>query len=146
MPDAEFVVYGVSDDQWERSPWPGKNAPANNHTGGGADVSEAVELGSFMIPQGIYSGEVGVEGDSLAKFLLQEKNGDGMVTFLVVRRTGEIRRGGGLVHAFASNVIPMLPHRLCGLRWPSDRKLSRMLECSAFFAQFFPFTHSVNYK
>jgi len=102
VPDAEFVVYGVRDDEWERSSLAWETAPANNHTGGSADVSKVVELGSFMIPQGIYSGEVGVDGESLAKFLQQEKRGDGQATFLVTRRTGEIRRGGGLVHAFAS--------------------------------------------
>ena len=106
VPDAEFVVYGVSNDSWERSSINWENAPANNHSGGAADTSIAVELGSFKIPQGIYSGEVGVEGGELVKFLQQEKKADGLATILVVRKTGEIRRGGGLVHAFASKRHP----------------------------------------
>ncbi|MFK5921948.1 MAG: DNRLRE domain-containing protein [Verrucomicrobiota bacterium] len=106
VPDAEFVVYGVRDDLWQRDQITWQNAPANNHTGGSADLDEAIELGSFFIPQGVYSGEVGVEGDALVNFLRQENNNDGLATFLVVRRTGEIRRGSGLVHAFASKRHP----------------------------------------
>ncbi len=102
VPDAEFVLYGVDDDNWGRSSLDWNNAPANNHSGGGADESKSIELGTFTIPQGVYSGQVGVKGDQLTKFLQQEKGKDGLATFLLVRRTGEIRRGGGLVHAFAS--------------------------------------------
>jgi hypothetical protein len=102
VPDAEFVVFGVRDVGWTRSQLTWGNAPANNSSGGGADLSEAVELGSFVIPQGVYSGKTGIKGDALVGFLEREKKRAGMTTLLVVRRTGEIRRGGGLVHAFAS--------------------------------------------
>ncbi|MCF6313993.1 MAG: DNRLRE domain-containing protein [Verrucomicrobiales bacterium] len=106
VPDAEFVVYAVSDDDWSRESITWQTAPANNHTGGEADLSQSVELGTFVIPQGVYSGQVGLEGDALLKFLQQESKGDGMVTLLVVRRTGEIRKGSGLVHAFVSKRHP----------------------------------------
>lgn len=106
VPDSTFVVYGLHDDQWQRNEINWDNAPANTESGGGADTAVAVELGSFDIPQGVYSGEVGIEGDALIKFLQDENDDDGMVTLMVTRRTGEIHRGGGLVHAFASKRHP----------------------------------------
>ncbi len=106
VPDAEFVVYGLRDDHWERDKITWENAPANNDTGGGADVSQVIELGTFVIPQGVYRGEVGVEGPKLVEFLQAESRENGIASLLVVRRTGEIRRGSGLVHAFASKRHP----------------------------------------
>lgn len=116
VPDAEFVVYGVSEVGWTRSQLTWENAPANDNSGGRADLSEAVELGSFVIPQGVYSGKAGIKGDALTDFLEREKKRVGMTTLLVVRRTGEIRRGGGLVHAFASARHPNAPPPTLKLR------------------------------
>lgn len=109
VPDATFVVYGLTDeslDDWDERTlrWP--NAPANQPGGADLDPAKVVRLGTFQIAQGVQSGTHGIAGPALTDFLNKDTNG--LVTFLVVRETLGSGRND-LVHGFANKHHPTLP-------------------------------------
>ena len=108
--DSEFVVYGITSDQydeWPDMPMTWTTAPANDISNGTALLpGTAKVLGHFKLPRGIQSGTFGIRGEKLASFLNEDRNR--IATLVVVRATME-NRGGGLVHAFASSRHPVLP-------------------------------------
>ncbi len=69
----------------------------------GSDPNVTRKLAEFWIPRGGAGGSIIVRGDALAEFVRQDTNG--LVTFLIVRETGETDPSG-LVHAFASKEHP----------------------------------------
>ena len=108
--DAEFLVYGVTDDTldaWKSDSLVWEDAPANVLTDGWRVKEDEVRLlGEFKIPRGIQFGTFGFESTALAEFLNEDANRN--ATLIVVRKTLE-HQGGGLVHAFASARHPSLP-------------------------------------
>ena len=105
VPDSSFTVYGLKDDSldnWSRSSLNWKNAPANSD-GNGLDQSKLVNLGSFEIKRGTYSGIVTLESKELADFIKTDSNKT--ATLIIIRNTGEFSKHG-LVHAFASKRHP----------------------------------------
>lgn len=102
--DAVFAVYGVTDealDGWEEDAVMWVNSPGVDEQGPLA--GQTVRLGEFEIPRGGIGGPMRIRGTALAEFLRQDTNG--LVTFVVVRETGETH-SSGLVHAFASKEHP----------------------------------------
>lgn len=107
---SEFEVYGIIDDSldgWNSKTLNWENAPANV-TDSGTELapSATVYLGKFDVPRGIQSGNYGIRGERLVDFLNRDLNRQ--VTLVIVRTTQE-NRGGGLVHAIASKRHPTLP-------------------------------------
>ena len=103
VPDSRFAIYGVTDeslDDWSESDVRWASAPACDDAG--PLSSRARKIGEFWIPRG-GSGAVTVRGDALADFIRKDTNG--LVTFVIVRETGE-SDPSGLVHAFASKEHP----------------------------------------
>lgn len=108
VPEAEFTVFGVKEDGldgWREETLTWANAPANDVEGGGVDLSKAVKLGSFRLPEGVLEGAMALSGTALRDFL--NADGNGFATLVVVRNTSE-PRGGGVVHGFAGNDHPVL--------------------------------------
>ncbi|GIW80386.1 MAG: hypothetical protein KatS3mg105_2193 [Gemmatales bacterium] len=109
VPDATFSVYGLTDeslDDWDEKLIRWHNAPANREGGAEVDLTKAVWLGSFVIPQGVSRGTRSISGAKLVEFLNQDTNN--FATFILVRDT----KGSGrsdLVHGFASKRHPNLP-------------------------------------
>jgi hypothetical protein len=109
VPDATFVVYGLTDESledWDEATIRWSNAPANLPGGASVEPSKVARLGTFEIVQGELSGTRSIEGEALADFLNRDTNG--VATFIVVRQT----QGSGrtdLVHGFASKRHPELP-------------------------------------
>ena len=108
VPDATFVVYGLTDetaDDWDEDGLDWDTAPANRGVGEPLDPAKAVRLGAFVVPQGIQTGTYTVAGPELATFL----NGDAnrRATLIVVRETAGLDRND-LVHGFASRRHPRL--------------------------------------
>ncbi len=109
VPDAEFAIYGVTDealDGWQETGLAWDDAPANGAGPADVDAARTVRLGSFVVPQGAVGGTFGIGGPELASFLARDR--DGVVTFVLVRTTRETRLTG-LVHGFAGNHHPFLP-------------------------------------
>jgi len=102
--DAEFLVYGMTNDEWDnwkRSSLGWDDAPANTLSNGWQLKEDSVQLlGKFKIPRGIQFGTFGFESAALASFLNEDVNRS--ATLIVVRETIE-HQAGGLVHAFASS-------------------------------------------
>ena len=106
VPDSTFAVYGLINeerDDWNAQTLTWSNAPANLPGGAAIDLSQAELLGRFMIPQGKYSGFAGIQDERLVNFINKDTNG--MVTFVIVRETLPIHKGG-IVHAFSGNAHP----------------------------------------
>lgn len=92
----QFAIYGITDESaanwqvgcdWEIAPSP----------------ENGVLLGTFEVPRSQQRGAFGIESKELLQFLRSNQNGS--VTFLLMRQTGELQRGG-LVHSFASDFHP----------------------------------------
>ncbi|MCM2369836.1 DNRLRE domain-containing protein [Aporhodopirellula aestuarii] len=106
--DAVCRVYGIVDeslDDWDEQSINWQNAPANASAADAVDPNLTIPLGSFVIPQGIQTGSVGLKSKSIREFIESDTNG--VITLIVVRETRENHwDGGGLVHAFASKEHP----------------------------------------
>ncbi|MEW6303923.1 MAG: DNRLRE domain-containing protein [Verrucomicrobiota bacterium] len=105
-PVSTFTVYGLTDqslDNWPEAGITWDNAPANLPGGAEVDLTKAVPVGSFEVPEGLSSGEFTVSGPALADFLRQDVNG--LATFILVRETRETRPYS-LVHGFISKRHP----------------------------------------
>ena len=118
LEDSEFHVYGIvqdSFDEWSFEGMTWETAPANDLSSG-KDLLDGTAkfLGSFQLPQGMQTGTFGIRGEKLVQFLQNDENR--IVTLVVVRSTQETR-GGGLVHAFASARHPVLPAPTLSIRF-----------------------------
>lgn len=117
LEDAEFVVYGLADDDlddWDPALLDWSKAPANDPSSGDRmEKARVRELGRFTVPRGIQSGSFGIRGEELRDFLDGDANR--LATLVVVRATREIR-GGGLVHGIASSRHATLPPPAIHLR------------------------------
>lgn len=108
-PVCTFSVYGLTDqtlDDWREYGLHWDTAPANLPGGAAVDLTKAVPLGSFDVPEGATTGEFAISGDELVKFLRQDTNG--IASFIVVRDNQEVR-AYSLVHGFASRRHPTGP-------------------------------------
>ncbi len=104
VPDSRFALYGVTDealDEWGERDALWDSLPACGDAG--PVPARARKLAEFWIPRGGSGDLLTVRGDTLAEFIRQDTNG--LVTFLIVRETGE-SDPSGLVHAFASKEHP----------------------------------------
>ncbi len=104
VPDSRFAVYGIADeslDAWNEAEMRWDSMPAC--TDEGPVPAQVRRLAEFWIPRGGSGGPLTVRSDALAEFVRQDTNG--LVTFIVVRETGE-SDPSGLVHAFASKEHP----------------------------------------
>jgi len=104
VPDSKFALYGITDealDGWNEKQMTWGATPAC--TDEGVTSGQARRLAEFWIPRGGSWGPLTVRGDALAEFVRQDSNG--VVSFLIVRETGETDPSG-LVHAFASKEHP----------------------------------------
>jgi ferric-dicitrate binding protein FerR (iron transport regulator) len=105
IPDSRFAVYGVTEyagvDDWNEFAMTWETLPAN--TDAGIVESRARKLAEFWIPRGGSGDPLTIRSDALAAFIREDR--DGLVTFLIVRETGETH-ASGLVHAFASKEHP----------------------------------------
>ena len=110
VPDTTFTVYGLTEeslDGWNEKGLTWENAPANVTVNGSAlDPERVVNLGSFSVAQGVFSGTRSVSGPGIAAFLNRDTNG--LATFIVVRNTVGSGRSD-LVHGFANKRHPTLP-------------------------------------
>jgi hypothetical protein len=104
VPDSRFALYGVTDetlDNWDEKQTTWDSTPAC--TDEGVVPTQARKLAEFWIPRGGSGDPLTIRGDALAEFVRQDTNG--LVTFLILRETGE-SDPSGLVHAFASKEHP----------------------------------------
>lgn len=104
VPDSRFAVLGIADeslDAWDEAEMRWDSTPACDDRGPLAEKTK--RLAEFWIPRGGSGGPLTVRSDALAEFIRQDTNG--LVTFLIVRETGE-SDPSGLVHAFASKEHP----------------------------------------
>ncbi|MGB8169387.1 MAG: FecR domain-containing protein, partial [Chthoniobacteraceae bacterium] len=104
VPDSRFAVYGITDETLDG--WDEKNALWSSAPGcddEGPRLEQTRKLAEFWIPRGGSGEPLTVRGDALAEFVRQHQ--DGLVSFIVVRETGE-SDPSGLVHAFASKEHP----------------------------------------
>lgn len=108
LPDCIFTVYGLTEqslDDWSESQLNWDNAPSNDPKAAGVEMSKAVILGNFTIPQGVLEGAFTMRSTELADFLNKDSNH--LATLIIVRETKETL-GGGVVHGFAGNRHPTL--------------------------------------
>lgn len=104
VPDSRFAVYGLTDeslDAWNEKEMRWATLPGC--TDDGPDLNRARKLAEFWIPRGGSGGPLTVRSDALAEFVRADT--DGLVTFVIVRETGETNTSG-LAHAFASREHP----------------------------------------
>lgn len=105
VPDSRFAVYGVLEgtpgETWQESTLTWDNLPACDDAG--VIDGRARRIAEFWIPRGGSGEPFTIRSDALAPFLREDR--DGVVTFLIVRETGETH-ATGLVHAFASKEHP----------------------------------------
>ena len=104
VPDSRFAVYGVTDeslDAWDEKQMSWASLPGCNDDG--PNLNQVRKLAEFWIPRGGSAGPLTVRGDAIADFLHSDTNG--LVTFLIVRETGETDPSG-LAHGFASKEHP----------------------------------------
>jgi ferric-dicitrate binding protein FerR (iron transport regulator) len=104
VPDSRFALYGITDealDSWEEKQTTWDSTPAC--TDDSLVSAQARKLAEFWIPRGGSGDPLTIRGDSLAEYVRQDTNG--IVSFLIVRETGE-SDPSGLVHAFASKEHP----------------------------------------
>ncbi len=104
VPDSCFAVYGLTDeslDNWDERQLRWTTTPGCSDAG--PDSAQVVRLGEFWIPRGGTSGAITVRGQGFAEFVRKDTNG--LVSFLIVRETGETDPNG-LAHGFASKEHP----------------------------------------
>ena len=104
VPDSCFAVYGLTDetlDFWDERRLRWASTPGCSDSG--PDSAQATRLGEFWIPRGGTAGAITVRGAVFAEFLRKDTNG--LVSFLIVRETGETDPSG-LAHGFASKEHP----------------------------------------
>ena len=105
VPDSRFTIYAVKEgsgaDDWDEASLVWDNFPAC--TDAGVQPGQVIELGAIAIPRGGSGEPITLRSNALAPFLQSDTNG--LVTFLIVRETGETH-SSGLVHAFASKEHP----------------------------------------
>jgi hypothetical protein len=107
VPDSRFAVYGVSEDagsttdKWNEATLSWETMPACND--GGVIEDRVRKLAEFWLPRGSSGDPLTIRSDAFASFIREDR--DGLVTFLIVRETGETH-SSGLVHAFASKEHP----------------------------------------
>jgi hypothetical protein len=105
VPDSRFAIYGILDgsehETWSEETLRWENLPACNDAG--VLENQTRRLAEFWIPRGGSGEPLTIRGDALADFLRADR--DGLVTFIIVRETGE-SHPSGLVHAFASKEHP----------------------------------------
>ena len=116
VPDSRFGIYGITDeslDFWNERDLNWSTLPACNEEGplGG----QTSRLAEFVIPRGGAGSLITVRGGALADFLRQDTNG--IVSFLIVRETGETD-SNGLAHGFASKEHPTARPPTLRLRLP----------------------------
>ena len=104
VPDSRFAVYGLTDeslDGWNEKEMRWATVPGC--TDAGPDLNRARKVAEFWIPRGGSGGPITIRSDALAEFVREDTNG--MITFVIVRETGETNTSG-LAHAFASREHP----------------------------------------
>ena len=104
VPDSRFAIYGVQPglaDGWSEHELTWENFPACDDAGIVAGAAE--KIAEFWLPRGASGEPFAIRGDALAAFVGASRGG--LVTFLIVRETGETNHTG-LVHAFASKEHP----------------------------------------
>ncbi len=105
VPDeSRFAVYGITDeslDGWNEKEVGWTSLPGC--TDDGPNLNQARRLTEFWIPRGGSSGPLTIRGNQLADFIHADTNG--LVTFLIIRETGETDPNG-LAHGFASKEHP----------------------------------------
>jgi hypothetical protein len=104
VPDSHFAVYGITDeslDDWNEKEMRWASLPGC--TDEGPNPNQTQRLADFWIPRGGTGGAITVRSDALADFVRRDTNG--LVSFLIVRETGE-SDPNGLAHAFASKEHP----------------------------------------
>jgi FecR protein len=104
VPDSRFAVYGVKAgvaDGWVESELTWEHLPGCNDDG--VIAAQTERLAEFWLPRGGSGEPLTIRGDALAAFVRASRGG--LVTFLLVRETGE-SDSTGLVHAFASKEHP----------------------------------------
>lgn len=104
VPDSHFAVYGITDeslDDWDEKEMRWATLPGS--TDEGPNSNQTQRLADFWIPRGGTGGAITVRGDALADFIRRDTNG--LVSFLIVRETGE-SDPNGLAHGFASKEHP----------------------------------------
>jgi ferric-dicitrate binding protein FerR (iron transport regulator) len=104
VPDSRFAVYGLTDealDAWDEKSMRWASLPGCADDG--PNLNQVRKLAEFWIPRGGSGGPLTVRGDALAEFVREDTNG--LVSFLLVRETGETDPNG-LAHGFASKEHP----------------------------------------
>jgi len=104
VPDSRFAIYGITDeslDTWDEKEM--RWAALPGCTDEGPNPNQTQRLAEFWIPRGGTGGPITVRGDALADFIRRHPND--LVTFLIVRETGETD-SNGLAHGFASREHP----------------------------------------
>lgn len=104
VPDSCFAVYGLTDeslDAWSERELSWDSTPGCNEEGPVA--SQTRRLAEFWIPRGGGMASITVRGSALADFIRADSNG--LVSFLIIRETGETDPTG-LAHGFASKEHP----------------------------------------
>jgi hypothetical protein len=104
VPDSRFAIYGLTDealDGWDEKEMRWASLPGC--TDEGPNLNQARKLAEFWIPRGGSGSPLTVRGDALADFIHADTNG--LVSFLIVRETGETDTNG-LAHGFASKEHP----------------------------------------
>jgi ferric-dicitrate binding protein FerR (iron transport regulator) len=104
VPDSCFAVYGITDeslDAWSELEMRWDSTPGCNEEGPVA--SQTRRLAEFWIPRGGGMSSITVRGSAFAEFIRADSNG--LVSFLIIRETGETDPNG-LAHGFASKEHP----------------------------------------
>lgn len=116
VPDSRFAVYGITDealDSWAERDLLWDKTPACNDAGPlGAQTRRLAE---FWIPRGGAGPSVTVRSGAFCEFIREDTNG--IVSFLIVRETGETDPSG-LAHGFASKEHPTARPPSLRLRLP----------------------------
>ncbi len=115
MPDATFVVYGLTDegqDDWTQSSIQWATSPAQDRDELDVDRSKVQLLGKFQCLQSQPTGRFEISGAALAEFLRSDTNG--IATLIIIGQT--VGEGEAYVHGFASRRHPELPAPTLRLR------------------------------
>ncbi|MDF1657317.1 MAG: hypothetical protein P1U58_06870, partial [Verrucomicrobiales bacterium] len=107
VPDSEFTVYGSispSAHEWGENRITWKDSP--DFTSNSPDTNSFLRLADFKIAKGSANSLIEIDSEELSRFLLTSE--ENLITFLLVRETGEFDKQG-LVHAFASKEHPAGP-------------------------------------
>ena len=105
VPDeSRFAVYGLADeslDAWDEKEMRWASLPGS--TDEGVNPNAVRKLAEFWMPRGGSGGPLTVRGEAFADFIHADTNG--LVSFLIIRETGE-SDPNGLAHGFASKEHP----------------------------------------